>query len=194
MQDDRGRVDVRHLRDEREPAVPERERVPGMEAAVLELVHRAERERSEVVELANPSEVEDRVAMDDALDPPQQSAEHRADEDDCAVGGRAVAARSPPKRERQRRGAGAQIETEREPDRTVHRERQGERTRDERDRPRERRGRTAAPERTGHEHAGKEQHARSERQTEPEDHSARITSSRRRSKRPRRKIQRARRA
>ena len=53
VQHDRGRVDAAELRDEREPPVPERERVAGVEPAVLELVDGAQRERAEVVELAH---------------------------------------------------------------------------------------------------------------------------------------------
>ena len=47
VQHDGRRVDAAELCDEREPAVPERKRVAGMQPAVLELVDRAERQRAE---------------------------------------------------------------------------------------------------------------------------------------------------
>ena len=53
VQDDGCRIDSSELRHEREPAVPERERVAGMKAAVPELVDRPQRQRAEVVELAD---------------------------------------------------------------------------------------------------------------------------------------------
>ena len=56
-----GRVDAAEARDEREERVPEREGVAGVEAAVAELVHGAQREAAEVVELPHAGEVEEVV-------------------------------------------------------------------------------------------------------------------------------------
>ena len=66
------------LRDERQEAVPERERVPGMEAAVGELVRGVEREVVEGEELLDAGEVEEPVAADVAGDAPEQEAEEHA--------------------------------------------------------------------------------------------------------------------
>ena len=61
MEDDRGGVDSSEPGDEREERMPERERVPGVEAAVAELVHAPQRQSAEVVELANAGEMEEVV-------------------------------------------------------------------------------------------------------------------------------------
>ena len=84
MEHDVGRVRSRDLRDEREEAVPERERVAGMEAAVGELVRAAEGEVAEREELLDPREVEEAVAADVPRDVPQEEAEHgsRREHDD----------------------------------------------------------------------------------------------------------------
>ena len=200
--------------DEREPAVPERERVSRMEPAVLELVHRAQRERAEVVELPDAAEVEERVAVDDALDPPEERAEHDSREHDRASSGQGLVAAPPPPRERKRHHARGEDEREREAERCVHRERERERPRDERARPGE--GGSGAPpaERARDEAAGEQEHERRGREAKPQSdplprqepreeqkqngepggHSARTTSNRRRSNRPRRRIARAARA
>ena len=78
VQDDLGRVDERDTRNERQKAVPEREGVAGMEAAVGELVDRLEREGVERLQLADPREMEEAVAADLAGDVPEQHAEHDA--------------------------------------------------------------------------------------------------------------------
>ena len=80
VQHDRRRVDPGKLRDESEPPVPERERIARVQAAVLELVHGAQRERAEVVELPDAPEVEERVALDDTLEAPERDPERQADE------------------------------------------------------------------------------------------------------------------
>ena len=77
VQDDVRRVEEGDTRDEREEAVPERERVAGVQPAVGELVHGVERERVERLELAHAREVEEAVAADLAGDVPEQDAEHR---------------------------------------------------------------------------------------------------------------------
>src|SRR5581483_1118832 len=156
------------------------------------LVHGPQRQCAEVVELAYPAEMEDGVAVDDALDPPQQCAE----DDGCRGDGRPavqalVAGASP---ERKCDEAGAENESEREPQRSADGERERERARDDCHRPGKGRGRAAAAERTCDEHARQQEYRGCEREAEPEDHSARMTSRRRRSRRPRTRIGRAARA
>src|SRR4051812_35833065 len=72
------RIEAGDLADEREPCMPERERVTGMQTAVAELVDRPQRQPAEVGELANPREVEERVAADDPLDRPECDSEAEA--------------------------------------------------------------------------------------------------------------------
>src|SRR5207244_3024624 len=104
VEDDRGRIDSADLRDEREPAVPERKGVAGVEPAVLELVDGAQRERAEVVELADATEMEERVAFGEPLDPPQSRTEPDSGERNQAARARdRLAPRAP--RERHRDGA-----------------------------------------------------------------------------------------
>ena len=62
VQHDPLRVDAAELGDEREERVPERERVPGVEPAVPELVDGAQREPAEVEQLPHAREVEVVVA------------------------------------------------------------------------------------------------------------------------------------
>ena len=59
-------------RDEREEAVPERERIAGVEPAVLELVDGAQVQARQVDELAHARLVEQAVADDRALDVPEK--------------------------------------------------------------------------------------------------------------------------
>ena len=54
------RVEPGELRDEREEAVPERERVARVQPAVLELVDRAQVQVAELDELAHARHVEER--------------------------------------------------------------------------------------------------------------------------------------
>ena len=116
MQDDRRRVDTAELRHEREPPVPERERVARMQAAVLELVHRAQRERAEVEELAHATEVKERIAVDDALDAPERDAEaDPGDRDETSPArGLGIRAALPAPREGQGDRAGGEDERERQ--------------------------------------------------------------------------------
>ena len=67
-----------------------------MEPAVLELVDGAQRERAEVVELANAPEVEERVALDEPLDPPEGPAQPDSGERDHAERSRRRVAPAPP--------------------------------------------------------------------------------------------------
>src|SRR5262249_8894043 len=58
------RIEPGHLRHERVEAVPERERVARVKAAVLELVDRSQVKIAEVEQLADAREVEERIAGD----------------------------------------------------------------------------------------------------------------------------------
>jgi hypothetical protein len=87
VEDDRRRVDAAELRDEREPPVPERERIARVQPAVGELVDGPERERAEVAELADPPEVEERVALHEPLEAPERDPE--ADARECSGTGAA---------------------------------------------------------------------------------------------------------
>ena len=122
--------------------VPERERIPGVQAAVLELVDRAHGERAELVELPHAPEMEERVAVHDSLDAPEGDAETDARERDEAAPAECTRVQPLPRRraqrERQRDRAGAENEGERQIERAVNRERERERRRDESARPGER--------------------------------------------------------
>ena len=77
VEHDDGRVDVGQPRDHRQPGMPHRERVAGMEAAVAELVDDVERGQVERLELPHPAEVEERVAVDRVRRPPDRAREQR---------------------------------------------------------------------------------------------------------------------
>ena len=81
VRDDPLRILARELRDERDEAVPERERVPGMQAAVGELRDTLEREVVELEQLPRPREVEQPVALHRRRRDPQEHADDRAPED-----------------------------------------------------------------------------------------------------------------
>ncbi len=78
--DDDSGIESRQLRHQREESVPERERVPGMEASVPELVHSREMQAAELVELAHAGEMEERVAPKRAGDVPEENPEDQAGE------------------------------------------------------------------------------------------------------------------
>ena len=81
VQQHAARVRPGQPRDEREEELPERERVAGMEPAVLELVHRPQVQVAEREQLANAGEVEERVAVERARDLPDQHAGEDAEAD-----------------------------------------------------------------------------------------------------------------
>ena len=96
------------LGDEREEGVPERERVTRMQTAVAKLVDGADMQVAELGELADTTEVEERIAVDDARDVPEQHAEAETDQrNDEGVarpaGRRPRAARTAARRGRRRR-------------------------------------------------------------------------------------------
>ena len=140
-------------------------------------------------------EVEDRVAAHDALDPPQERAEDDAREHDkrrrparvrSAPGDESRTARPPPRRRDRGRASARASRARRTSARAL--------PATTRDRPGEDGRHAPLPQRAGDEQAGQEQHGGRERETEPEDHNARMTSNRRRSTRPRSRIARAARA
>jgi hypothetical protein len=69
------------LGDQRDEAMPEGERVPGMEAPVRELGHAVEREVVQVEQLPDPCEVEEAVALDRRCRNPQDEPDDRAPEE-----------------------------------------------------------------------------------------------------------------
>ncbi len=85
VQHDLGGIEEADPRDEGEEAVPERERVAGMEPPVRELVDGPERERAERIQLLHAREMEEPVAADVPGDVPEQEAEHRARCEDPAA-------------------------------------------------------------------------------------------------------------
>ena len=92
VQHDVDRVGARDLRDQREEAVPQRERVAGMEPAVRELVERVQREVVEREELLYPREMEEAVTADVSGDVPEEQSEHRPGGEDPAAARNARAA------------------------------------------------------------------------------------------------------
>ena len=66
-------IDVREARDNREDAMPERKRVPGMKSTVTELDDASQRERSEGHQLADAREMKQRI--------PTQGRGHRPERD-----------------------------------------------------------------------------------------------------------------
>ena len=162
MLDDDSRVEPRDLRDERVEPVPERKRVAGMEAAVLELVDRAQVQVAEVDELAHAGEVEEPVAGDDPRDVPEERAEHDSAGEDGGSAAKTAEDGPPPKRRNQRRDADHCEHTERERDRAVHGEDERPRGEDRGQPPRNRCRRRPLPERARDEPAG-QQHDRSRR-------------------------------
>ncbi len=142
VQHDDGRVDVGQARDHRQPGMPHRERVAGVEAAVAELVDHAERGQVERLELPHPAEVEQRVAVDRVRGPPDRAREqrrrrgHACDRQALAVLRRN---RRPQQCRNERRGREAGDEPERRRDRPVEGERERERSRQGGEAPGERR-------------------------------------------------------
>ena len=161
------RIDSRKLGDEGQESVPERERVTGMQTAVRELVHRADVQRAERVELAHAAEMEKRIPVHDAGDVPQHDPQHEPEQGDHqrVPGGRAG---DDAKRERQRCERDDAEHDERDPDRGVHEEDDGECERQRRERPPDRDRRAAQPERTGDEGAGEQEQERRGHEAQPE--------------------------
>ncbi len=173
MQDDVGRVEEGDARDERQEAVPQREGIARVEAAVRELVHRVERERAERVQLSRTGEVEEPVAADLARDVPEQDAEDRARPEDPPASRDPLAARRAPA------GNGGdeadrKEKDERQRQRAADEERDGERAEEDGEPPGERRRDRPDAERPSDCPAGGEHHPR--RKREPEERHRRSSS------------------
>ena len=164
VQDNLRRVEEGDTRDERQEAMPERERVAGMQPTVGELVHGVERERVERLELAHAREMEEAVAPDLAGDPPEQNAQSDAEaQRPPAAGAEALGTGSAPN-EGQRDDGGREQQHERQAKRPAHGERDRQRPEDHRQRPDERDRDAAQPERAGDDGAGEQQDPGRERE------------------------------
>src|SRR5439155_18162918 len=109
-------------RHERVEAVPERERVAGVQTAVLELVDGAEVEVAELDELADTCKVEEPVAADDARHVPERDPEPEPAGEHQRTAARPRHAQRPAKPCTEREGPDHAEEPEREHDVAVHRE------------------------------------------------------------------------
>ena len=170
MQHDVDRVGARDLRDQREEAVPQRERVAGMEPAVRELVERVQREVVEREELLYPREMEEAVTADVPGDVPEEQSEHRPGGEDPAAARNARAASAAGE------GNGGQPPDDEEDEGDAERggcgERDRERREHERQRPSDRRRQAADAERPRDECAGGEHHCDAEDELDEQEHQA----------------------
>ena len=178
MDDDALGILARELRDQRDEAVPERERVPGMQAAVGELRDPVERELVEVEQLPYAREVEQAVAVDRGGDDPEQHADDSAPEErprPTRWGGHPGG----PRAEAPQRHAGGRNDDEqgeRQRQRRAERERDRERAEDGDERPGEGRRQATHTERSREQPARCEQEGSREREPEIEkDHGQRST-------------------
>ena len=152
------RVDAGEVRDHRQEPVPERERVARVQAAVGELVDRAQREPVEGIELANAREMEERVAGEGRRDPPERDPEQdAAAEQEQRPGARLELPAAERERQRDDPDRGQRDEPER--DRRAEREHHRHRERDGRECERQRRRDPAQQqcprdEEAGQQHAG----------------------------------------
>ena len=112
---DARRIDACEPGDEREPGMPERERVAGMQPAVRELPDVVQRERVKRAELPHAAEVEEDVAGEGALHEPDTDAQADSSQSEQAAheprsAREAHAFRLPAHERAHRRGDGAQTE------------------------------------------------------------------------------------
>ena len=117
VEDDVHRVGARDLCHEGEEAVPERERVAGVEPPVGELVRRVEREVVEGEELLDAREVEEPVAADVPGDAPEEDPEGASEGQGEAPAADTVGSRPPTDREGKCRHPCREHEDERERER-----------------------------------------------------------------------------
>ena len=80
------RIDVCDPGDERDRGVPDRKCVAGVKPSVLELVDDVDRSQVELLELPDPSQVEQPVAVDRARRPPDRAREDRPSRGDAGNG------------------------------------------------------------------------------------------------------------
>ncbi len=162
------RIEPREPRDEREEAVPEWKGIPGMQAAVLELVDGAQVQARQVDELANAGLVKQAVSDDRALDVPQEPAEHHAEDPDRRP--RDVRADAPARPGDQRHERDHGQNGHRQVNRAVQREdaRPGDEHAGER--PGERRGGRTRAQRPGDRQAGRQHHQGAEGEPQVLDH------------------------
>jgi hypothetical protein len=167
VQHDLGRRRSSDLRDQREERVPERKRIARMQSAIRKLVHRADVQIAEGVELLDATEVKKRVAADDPCDVPESNPETEPEQRD----GQRVPGRRPgddAKREGQRNDPDDSQHDEREQNRAVHEEHEQQRG-TERGEPPDHGGRRASkPDRARDERSREEQNERCRDETEPE--------------------------
>ena len=149
-------IDAGDSRNRSEEPVPERERVARMEPTVAELVHGAEPQAVEGLQLADAREVEQPVALHRARDMPERDPEADPREDDEELGRAHPGALTAGDGEHERSESEHAVQAEREPERAVHEK--GERETDGEGGEREREsGRDARqPEPPGEEHAREE--------------------------------------
>ncbi len=165
VQDDLRRIEEGDACDEREKAVPEREGVARMQAAVGELIDRLERERVERLQLANARQMEEAVATDLARDVPQQHAEHDAGAEHPPPPRDPLGPRRAP-HERERRDSGSEQQEESQRERRAGDERDRKRTEEKRERPGEGDRRASQPESPRDHRSGQQQDAGREREAE----------------------------
>ena len=174
VEHDAGGIDAGEARDDRHAAVPERERVAGVEPAVQELADVVQRERVERIELADAAQVHEGVAGQDVVDRPQRAAEDQprgADgETDEPHARRLRLTRSDRAGDEddERSRANRESEGDGEIERGTEGERERQPASDERDRPGERGSHGALSEAARHEPARQQQHDGRGREPEPE--------------------------
>ena len=157
--------------------MPERERVTRMQAAVAKLVDGADMQVAELCELANPTEVEERIAVDDARDVPEQHAEAKTDQrDDEGVARRWTGDDAQRKRQRGEGDGGENGESE--PDRAVHEKEEQQRRPERPEAERDARRCSAQAQRACDERPGQKQHERGGDQSQPQAHPVRRQKAR----------------
>ena len=170
MQEDLRRVFSREPGDDGQEAVPERERVSGMKASVLELDDAVQRQIVEGKELADAGEVEEPVALNRPGDVPEDHAhDHPGYACPPASGRSPGSARRPaPAREHRRQGGepGDGEESDRGRERGDQQKSDDKRSEEERERPGQRRGDAPYSERPGEAPARREQERNRERESE----------------------------
>ena len=170
VRDDPLRILARDLRDQRDEAVPERERVAGVQAAVGELGDPLERQVVELEQLPRTREVEETVTLHRRRRDPQEHADDRAPEERPGTPRNGLGGGPAPEAAEHGRGDGDENE-QHERQRQGRAEREGDRERPEHghERPREARRHAAHAERSREQPPGREDDRGGERELEVED-------------------------